>query len=245
MAIPLVCCYFLPFEFAGSSSRVSCLLKILSLYGNHFLIIFIFIFDRFYRQNLCYNKVNFCAGKKRSLNFILMDLKMVCNHPVSFLSHLFMYWQDLITVALEIVCDAKFENRISSALLQYLFPGKEPENGDAEELFRLLVTASGKLQLLEKVHFFFLIRLFKLSIGLLQHFCLSNSLHLMCMKHVSGYKIELVLLVYYFLDFFSCLRQLLPRLKEGGHRVLLFSQMTSMLDILEDFLNHLNFKFCR
>ena len=23
------------------------------------------------------------AGKKRSLNFILMDLKMVCNHPVS------------------------------------------------------------------------------------------------------------------------------------------------------------------
>lgn len=91
------------------------------------------------------------TGKKRSLNFILMDLKMVCNHP-------------------------------------YLFPGKEPQHGDADELFRLLVTASGKLQLLEK---------------------------------------------------------LLPRLKEGGHRVLLFSQMTTMLDILEDFLSHLNLKFCR
>nr|PNR46176.1 hypothetical protein PHYPA_013295 [Physcomitrium patens] len=91
------------------------------------------------------------TGKKRSLNFILMDLKMVCNHP-------------------------------------YLFPGKEPELGDPDELFRLLVTASGKFQLLEK---------------------------------------------------------LLPRLKEGGHRVLLFSQMTGMLDILEDFLTHLNFKFCR
>nr|PNR40505.1 hypothetical protein PHYPA_017907 [Physcomitrium patens] len=91
------------------------------------------------------------TGKKRSLNFILMDLKMVCNHP-------------------------------------YLFPGKEPEHGDADELFRLLITASGKLQVLAK---------------------------------------------------------LLPRLKEGGHRVLLFSQMKSMLDILEDFLSHLDYKFCR
>lgn len=49
-----------------------------------------------------------------------------------------------------------------------------------------------------------------------------------------------------FLKLFSpSLGQLLPKLKEGGHRVLLFSQMTTMLDILEDFLSHLNFKFCR
>lgn len=95
---------------------------------------------------------------------------MVCNHPVSFLSRLFMCFHHLNTVAVEIVCDPKFEDRISSALLQYLFPGKEPEHGDAEELFRLLVTASGKLQLLEKVPFFFLIRLLKLSIRLIQHF---------------------------------------------------------------------------
>lgn len=48
-----------------------------------------------------------------------------------------------------------------------------------------------------------------------------------------------------FLNRLAYLLQLLPKLKEGGHRVLLFSQMTKMLDILEDFLSHLNFKFCR
>ncbi|KAH9542764.1 hypothetical protein CY35_13G024400 [Sphagnum magellanicum] len=92
------------------------------------------------------------TGKKRSLNTILMDLKMVCNHP-------------------------------------YLFPGKEPDHcGTADEVFNLLVGASGKLQLLQK---------------------------------------------------------LLPKLKEEGHRVLLFSQMTRMLDILEDFLSHLGYSFSR
>lgn len=30
--------------------------------------------------------------------------------------------------------------------------------------------------------------------------------------------------------------KLLPKLKEGGHRVLIFSQMVKMLDILEDYL---------
>jgi SNF2 family DNA or RNA helicase len=34
-------------------------------------------------------------------------------------------------------------------------------------------------------------------------------------------------------------------LKEEGHRVLLFSQMTRMLDILEDFLSHLGYSFSR
>lgn len=48
-----------------------------------------------------------------------------------------------------------------------------------------------------------------------------------------------------FLNRLTYVLQLLPKLKEGGHRVLLFSQMTKMLDILEDFLSHLNFKFCR
>jgi hypothetical protein len=70
-----------------------------------------------------------------------------------------------------------------------LFPGKEPDHcGAADEVFNLLVGASGKLQLLQK---------------------------------------------------------LLPKLKEEGHRVLLFSQMTRMLDILEDFLSHLGYSFSR
>lgn len=41
------------------------------------------------------------------------------------------------------------------------------------------------------------------------------------------------------------LDRLLPRLKEEGHRVLLFSQMTRMLDILEDYLNYRDFSFFR
>jgi hypothetical protein len=70
-----------------------------------------------------------------------------------------------------------------------LFPGKEPDHcGAADEVFNLLVGASGKLQLLQK---------------------------------------------------------LLPKLKEEEHRVLLFSQMTRMLDILEDFLSHLGYSFSR
>lgn len=90
-------------------------------------------------------------GHKRSLNSLLVDLKMCCNHP-------------------------------------YLFPGQEPVSDSVRKAFEMLVGASGKLQLLEK---------------------------------------------------------LLPRLKQGGHRVLLFSQMTKMLDILEDFLNFLGFVYCR
>ncbi|BAS75560.1 Os01g0881000 [Oryza sativa Japonica Group] len=38
---------------------------------------------------------------------------------------------------------------------------------------------------------------------------------------------------------------LLPRLKERGNRVLIFSQMTRMLDILEDFLCSLGYKYAR
>lgn len=41
------------------------------------------------------------------------------------------------------------------------------------------------------------------------------------------------------------LEQMLPKLKEKGHRVLVFSQFLSMLDVLEDFLNGLGFKFQR
>ncbi|TVU36285.1 hypothetical protein EJB05_18215, partial [Eragrostis curvula] len=41
------------------------------------------------------------------------------------------------------------------------------------------------------------------------------------------------------------LHKLLPRLKERGNRVLIFSQMTMMLDILEDFLNELKYKYAR
>ncbi|CAL4946313.1 unnamed protein product [Urochloa decumbens] len=41
------------------------------------------------------------------------------------------------------------------------------------------------------------------------------------------------------------LHKLLPKLKERGNRVLIFSQMTMMLDILEDFLYCLGYKYAR
>ena len=41
------------------------------------------------------------------------------------------------------------------------------------------------------------------------------------------------------------LDKLLAKLKEDGHRVLIFSQMTKMLDILQDYLNFRNYKFER
>lgn len=44
---------------------------------------------------------------------------------------------------------------------------------------------------------------------------------------------------------FSLLDRLLPRLKENGHRVLIFSQMTRVLDILEDFCTMRKYEFCR
>ena len=41
------------------------------------------------------------------------------------------------------------------------------------------------------------------------------------------------------------LDKLLKRLKERGHRVLLFTQMTKVLDILEDFLYMRQYSYCR
>jgi SNF2 family DNA or RNA helicase len=41
------------------------------------------------------------------------------------------------------------------------------------------------------------------------------------------------------------LDKLLPRLKENGHRILLFSQFKIMLDILEDYLDARKFRFER
>jgi len=41
------------------------------------------------------------------------------------------------------------------------------------------------------------------------------------------------------------LDKLLPKLKEGGSQVLIFSQMTTMMDILEDYCVFREFKFCR
>ena len=41
------------------------------------------------------------------------------------------------------------------------------------------------------------------------------------------------------------LDKMLKALKETGHRVLIFSQMTKMLDIMEDFLDTLGYKFER
>lgn len=41
------------------------------------------------------------------------------------------------------------------------------------------------------------------------------------------------------------LAKMLRHLKKGGHRVLIFSQMTRMLDILEDFLEFEGYKYER
>lgn len=38
---------------------------------------------------------------------------------------------------------------------------------------------------------------------------------------------------------------MLPRLREEGHKVLIFSQMTKLLDILEDYLTAVDFTFVR
>ena len=43
----------------------------------------------------------------------------------------------------------------------------------------------------------------------------------------------------------TLLHNMLPRLKEQGHRVLIFSQMTRVLDIIEDYVSLLNWSFCR
>lgn len=41
------------------------------------------------------------------------------------------------------------------------------------------------------------------------------------------------------------LHKMMKKLKEGGHRVLVFSQMTKMLDLLEDFLENEGYKYER
>jgi len=44
---------------------------------------------------------------------------------------------------------------------------------------------------------------------------------------------------------FELLDRILPKLHRTGHRVLLFSQMTELLDLLQDLLNYLQFKWLR
>ena len=44
---------------------------------------------------------------------------------------------------------------------------------------------------------------------------------------------------------FRLLDRLLPRLKQAGHRVLLFSQMTRLLDILQDYCAQRGYRLCR
>jgi SWI/SNF-related matrix-associated actin-dependent regulator of chromatin subfamily A member 5 len=41
------------------------------------------------------------------------------------------------------------------------------------------------------------------------------------------------------------LDRLLPKLQAAGHRCVLFSQFTSVLDVLEDYLNYRDYAFCR
>ncbi|XP_015192459.1 chromodomain-helicase-DNA-binding protein 5 isoform X3 [Lepisosteus oculatus] len=43
----------------------------------------------------------------------------------------------------------------------------------------------------------------------------------------------------------TLLQKMLKKLKDGGHRVLIFSQMTKMLDLLEDFLEYEGYKYER
>jgi SWI/SNF-related matrix-associated actin-dependent regulator of chromatin subfamily A member 5 len=42
-----------------------------------------------------------------------------------------------------------------------------------------------------------------------------------------------------------CLHKLLPRLRQQGSRVLIFCQMTRMIDILEDYMRYVGFAYCR
>jgi SNF2 family DNA or RNA helicase len=44
---------------------------------------------------------------------------------------------------------------------------------------------------------------------------------------------------------FSLLQRMLPQLHKGKHKVLIFSQMTRLLDILEDFIANMGFEYCR
>jgi len=43
----------------------------------------------------------------------------------------------------------------------------------------------------------------------------------------------------------TLLQKMMRKLKNGGHRVLVFSQMTKMLDLLEDFLENEGYKYER
>ncbi|WPH02045.1 Hypothetical protein R9X50_00490000 [Acrodontium crateriforme] len=43
----------------------------------------------------------------------------------------------------------------------------------------------------------------------------------------------------------AMLDKLLRELKEGGHRVLLYFQMTRMIDLMEEYLTYRNYKYCR
>merc|ERR1719502_965235 len=44
---------------------------------------------------------------------------------------------------------------------------------------------------------------------------------------------------------FKLLERMLPKLKADGHKVLIFSQMTKLMDILQDYLDYKNYGFCR
>jgi SWI/SNF-related matrix-associated actin-dependent regulator of chromatin subfamily A member 5 len=49
----------------------------------------------------------------------------------------------------------------------------------------------------------------------------------------------------HFLGKMAVLDKLLPKLKANGSRVLIFSQMTRLLDILEDYLVYRGYEYCR
>ena len=58
-------------------------------------------------------------------------------------------------------------------------------------------------------------------------------------------QIVVIVLLYHLIGKLQTLDILLHRLKTGDHRVLIFTQMTRMLDILEAFLNYHGHRYLR
>jgi SNF2 family DNA or RNA helicase len=44
---------------------------------------------------------------------------------------------------------------------------------------------------------------------------------------------------------FELLDNIVPKLRRFGHRILLFSQFTTLLNILEDYFRYRSIKYCR
>lgn len=81
------------------------------------------------------------------------------------------------------------------------------------------------VKIIYKLFFFFLVK----------HFIFVEHLHI---QYNRPYWIVMVDLCVFKLGKLQTLHLLLRKLKSEGHRVLIFTQMTRMLDVLEQFLNY-------